>query len=82
MNKRISTSELKTNCAEFIRRVSQGQSFQITHRGKLVAELKPTESIEQTAAKSLIEQALKIRDKVKSPISDRELKEMINQGRD
>ncbi|MFV2061686.1 MAG: type II toxin-antitoxin system Phd/YefM family antitoxin [Gammaproteobacteria bacterium] len=76
----IGSYEAKTKLPEILRRVQAGESFTITNRGKAIAELIPTEIARQARAKKAVEAMQRI--KKTRPVSDEELKKMINQGRD
>ena len=78
MKTEIGTYDAKTKLAEILRKVSSGQSFTITNRGKPVADLVPSKESEKNKAMVAINNILKAR---KHAVSESELKDMKDDGR-
>ena len=80
MNKKhIGAYELRIRISEILRRVSEGEAFTITKRGKPVADLLPNES---AIRRRTVDAVAKIRRMKKpEPISDALLKKYIEKGR-
>ena len=78
MNTEIGTYDAKTKLAEILRKVSSGESFTITNRGKPVADLVPSKMSEKSKAETAIKNILKAK---KHNVSDSDLNEMKQSGR-
>lgn len=79
IKKNIGAYEAKTRFSEILRRVSAGEAFTITNRGKPVADLLPSESRIRQKRAEAINNILQM-DKPK-PVSDALLKEYKEKGR-
>ncbi len=78
VNTEIGSYEAKTKLPEILRRVQSGETFTITNRGKAVADLVPSKSVNRNKAKHAIENILKIK---KSEVSNEVFSELREAGR-
>ncbi|NYZ69823.1 type II toxin-antitoxin system Phd/YefM family antitoxin [Endozoicomonas sp. SM1973] len=77
MNNEVGSYEAKTKLPELLRRVEAGESFTITNRGKVVADLIPADSRRQRAKLAIAN----IKRMKKHVVSDEDLMEMKQEGR-
>lgn len=77
MHKEVGSYEAKTKLPELLRRVEAGESFTITNRGKVVADLIPADSRRQKAKLAIAN----IKKMKKHFISDETLTELKQEGR-
>lgn len=75
----IGAFEAKTHLSELLDKVQAGQSFTITKRGKVIAELKSSQSNQERGLEALA-LARKIRESVIQPFTRDEIKAMIHEG--
>lgn len=78
MNTEIGSYEAKTKLPEILRRVESGETFTITNRGKAVADLVPSKSVNRAKAKLAIDNLLKMK---KIEVPDKILSELREAGR-
>ena len=78
MLEKIGSFDAKTKLPEILRRVAAGESFTITNRGKPVADVLPSRSINRSKTQVAIENIMAAR---KHIISDQGLAELRNEGR-
>lgn len=78
MLKKIGSYDAKTKLPEILRRVEAGESFTITNRGKPVADIVPSRTIEHLKTTTAINNILAAK---KHPISDKALTELKQTGR-
>ena len=74
----IGSYDAKTKLPEILRRVEAGEAFTITKRGKPIADLVPSKARTRANTKSAIDNLLKM---AKHKMTDRELQDLIAQGR-
>ena len=80
MKEVIGTYEAKTKFAELLREVENGKSFTITKRGKVVANITPTESARQERAAKAVEKLQEfMRDQPRIKV---DIRALIEEGRD
>lgn len=80
--KRIGVYEAKTNLADILKRVNEGESFEITRHGIPVALLIPHIDANRRPPSDTIEAIKELRRSFLSkPFSAGEIKEMIEEGR-
>lgn len=78
MNKEIGSYDAKTRLPEILRRVSGGESFTVTNRGKPIADIKPCKDSRHVDVRAAITGLL---DNIKAPLSDQDLLTYKNEGR-
>ncbi len=78
MLEKIGSYDAKTKLPELLRRIAAGESFTITNRGKPVADVIPSRSINRAKAQVAIDNILAAK---KHFISDQDLTELRNEGR-
>lgn len=78
MLEEIGSYDAKTKLPELLRRVAAGESFTITNRGKPVADVMPSRSINRSKAQVAIDNILSAK---KHAMSDQDLTELRNEGR-
>ncbi len=78
MLEKIGSYDAKTKLPELLRRIAAGESFTITNRGKPVADIIPSRSINRSKAQVAIDNILAAK---KHFISDQDLTELRNAGR-
>lgn len=78
MSTEIGSYEAKTKLPEILRRVESGEMFTITNRGKVIADLVPSKSVNRTKAKLAIDNLLKMK---KIEVSNKVLAELLEAGR-
>ena len=78
MSTKIGSYEAKTKLPEILRRVESGEMFTITNRGKVIADLVPSKSVNRTKAKLAIDNLLKMK---KIEVSNKVLAELREAGR-
>ncbi len=78
MSTEIGSYEAKTKLPEILRRVENGETFTITNRGKVIADLVPGKSIRRAKAKLAINNLLKMK---KIEVSNKVLAELREAGR-
>ena len=80
MKEVIGTYEAKTKFAELMREVEKGKTFTITKRGKVVANITPTESARQERAAKAVKQLQEfMRNQPRVKV---DIKALIEEGRD
>ena len=80
MKEVIGTYEAKTRFAELLREVENGKSFTITKRGKVVANITPTETARQERATKAVQQLQEfMRNQPRVKV---DIKALIEEGRD
>jgi len=78
MLEKIGSYDAKTKLPEILRRVAAGESFTITNRGKPIADVMPSHSINHSKTQVAIDNILAAK---KHAISDQYLTELRNEGR-
>ena len=78
MSTEIGSYEAKTKLPEILRRVEKGETFTITNRGKVIADLVPGKSVSRTKAKHAVDNLLKMK---KIEVSNKVLAELREAGR-
>ena len=61
MSTKIGSYEAKTKLPEILRRVESGETFTITNKGKVIADLVPGKSVARAKAKIAIDNLLKMK---------------------
>ena len=81
MKVEIGAYEAKTKLPELLRQVQAGKRFTITHRGKAIADLVPSEAQAQKDPAAAVDQLLAFMKK--TPVRARlDIKAMIAEGRE
>jgi prevent-host-death family protein len=78
MSIEIDSYEAKAKLLKILRRVESGETFTITNRGKVIADLVPSKSVSRAKAKLAIDNLLKIK---KIEVSNKVLAELREVGR-
>ena len=79
MKKTIGSYEAKTRLPKLLREVRTGKCFTITHRGKAVADLVPSNEAKVTDKASIVEKLKAFMHE--SPIQGVNIKELLEEGR-
>ena len=82
--KYVGSYEAKTHLPQLLTRVEKGETITITKHGKPIAVLSPARSVPQRDVKTVIEEFRaysKEQARTRKPLSSREIKEMIEEGR-
>ncbi len=83
MNIEVGSYEAKTKLPELLRGIKAGNRYTITLRGEAIADLVPAESSRYSDAVSAAEEMLTFMQAHKQkPVSDVDLKTLINEGRE
>ena len=77
--KTVGAFEAKTHLTELLRRVSQGETIQITRRGILVAKLVPAGESEQKDLKQVAREIRQMRKGIR--LRGMTIRELVDEGR-
>ena len=77
--KTVGAFEAKTHLNELLKRVSQGETIQITRRGVPVAKLVPADDAQKKDLKRVVREIREIRKG--ALLGELSIKELINEGR-
>jgi prevent-host-death family protein len=80
MNIAVGSYEAKTRLPELLRGVRAGNRYTITLRGEAVADLVPAEENKHTDAMAAVDEMLAFM-QTRKPVSDINIKALINEGR-
>jgi len=75
----VGAFEAKTHLNELLKRVSQGETIQITRRGVPVAKLVPADDAEKKDLKRIVREIREIRKG--ATLGELSIKDLINEGR-
>lgn len=78
IKKNIGAYEVKTKFSEILRRVSAGEAFTVTNRGKPVADLLPCRTVIKEEVKEAVKSIARMK---KTTVSDAEFKKFREQER-